>query len=279
MSEPATGTETGTGTEPQAAAAPLWPAPPRRERRRLRTVLRWSAAALVFGGIFAGTAVAVTLPPRTDLPGLATPDDGRATYPPLVLPTLPPKAQTPHDYAGYHGSQVGHAADLRRLLLPAPVGATVDRALPGTGGWLPLKRYEDLLASGVDLGDRMNELGVRHVAATGWTLPDGTRTEVYLLAFRSSNNAKKQSDYDALSSTPKALGQLQTADGVYPAFDGAGLPLQVKYRTAGGGKPAAQVVFWQEEDVEVLVVMTNPKQVPVPAFEQAVLLQHELLGG
>ncbi|MEV7598979.1 hypothetical protein AB0O91_16500 [Kitasatospora sp. NPDC089797] len=113
-----------------------WPAAPEesaeseeeraaRRTRRRRAAVRWSCAALVFALAGTGTALAVTAPERTDLPGLATASDGRYTFPPLTLPPLPSGKAAPDlkDKGSGHGADQGkgsHQADLRQLLLPAP---------------------------------------------------------------------------------------------------------------------------------------------------------------
>ncbi|WP_395295020.1 hypothetical protein ACF9IK_16875 [Kitasatospora hibisci] len=107
------------GSPDTTALPPLVPPPSpeelaaRRTRRR-RAAVRWSAAVLVFGLAGTGAALGVTAPDRTDLPGLATENDGRYTFPALVLPPLPSDKAAPRD------SRSRHAADLRFLLLPAP---------------------------------------------------------------------------------------------------------------------------------------------------------------
>ncbi|MFI6847060.1 hypothetical protein ACIBJD_20815 [Kitasatospora sp. NPDC050467] len=100
---------------PQAFAVPLSPEElaARRTRRR-RAAVRWGVAALVCALAGTGAAVAVTTPDRTDIPGLATENDGRYTFPALALPPLPSGKAAPRE------SKSRHAADLRYLLLPAP---------------------------------------------------------------------------------------------------------------------------------------------------------------
>lgn len=137
-----------TGPEPEAPASapvpprlpdlpPVPPMPPapvvqgaRPPRRVLRAVARWTAAVLVFGAAGAGTAYGITEMERTDVPGLATEDDGRWDYPALALPALP--ADKPRPYSDGNPSEIHHA-DLRELLLPAPAGVKVDKKLKGAG--------------------------------------------------------------------------------------------------------------------------------------------------
>ncbi|MGP3754022.1 hypothetical protein [Streptomyces sp. IBSNAI001] len=165
--------------DPAQDSVPVAPRPPRRV---LRAVLRWTAAVLVLGGLGAGTAAGITSMKRTDVPGLATRDDGRWDYPELSLPALP--ADAPRPYSDSNPAEVHHA-DLRRLLLPAPAGATVDRKLDG--GWVDIARYaaeygkDDRAA----LTQRLKDSALRHLTARGWTMPDGTSSRVYLLQFNS----------------------------------------------------------------------------------------------
>src|SRR5262249_37766031 len=98
--------------QPESAAEPA----PRRDRKKLLRSVALAALLVVTG---TATAVAVTLPDRPDLPGLATPNDGRYAFPALTLPPLPSGAAEPKDAKGRR-----HAADLRALVLPVPKGAT-----------------------------------------------------------------------------------------------------------------------------------------------------------
>lgn len=82
-------TEQTTETPAQAAPAAPAEATPVPPRRVLRAVARWTAAALVLGGLGAGTAFGINSMERTDVPGLATESDGRWDYPRLSLPALP----------------------------------------------------------------------------------------------------------------------------------------------------------------------------------------------
>ncbi|MEU4587854.1 hypothetical protein AB0F92_38375 [Kitasatospora aureofaciens] len=113
--------------QPDAGQAPAPFAPPEptqspqeqaaRRARRRRAAVRWSCAVLVFAIAGTGTALAVTAPERTDIPGLATANDGRYTFPPLTLPPLPSGKAAPDLKDNSKGL---HQADLRYLLLPAP---------------------------------------------------------------------------------------------------------------------------------------------------------------
>ncbi|WP_042454164.1 hypothetical protein, partial [Streptacidiphilus jiangxiensis] len=217
------------------------------------------------------TAALVAAPARTDIPGLKTPTDGRWSFPALTLPTLPP-GNGPSDASAEHV----HRVDLRSLLLPAPAGATVEAGLPGAGGWYPTSSLLGLFASSglVQIKNALQDAGLRHVAATGWTMPDGTHTEIYLQQFRSSatatqaDTAESISGYlsaapDAVSGGAGDLGSLSSAT--------------VRSALAASGHPAVTYAYLPIGDTELLVVMSNPKRVPVVDFQQVMLLENRLL--
>ncbi|MFI2413078.1 hypothetical protein [Streptomyces sp. NPDC018947] len=163
---------------PDASSAPAG-----KDRRALRAVLRWTAAVAVFAAVGSATAYGITRMERTDVPGLATASDGRWEYPPLTAAPLPSGSPGPLAESNRAGA---HYADLRALLLPAPEGATADRALRGKDGWLPtdtfLAEYGDEYARD-ELRQTLVDAGLRHIAARGWTTSDGTHTRIYLLRF------------------------------------------------------------------------------------------------
>ncbi|MFF7637308.1 hypothetical protein ACFZB9_29775 [Kitasatospora sp. NPDC008050] len=110
----------------QFAIDPLAATEAPRRRPGRATVLRWSAAALLLLSGATGTAFAVMAPQRTDIPGLATPGDGRYTFAALSLPRLPAGMPSPAAPQAHQR----HYADLSRLLLPAPKEAV---SVEGTG--------------------------------------------------------------------------------------------------------------------------------------------------
>ncbi|MEU7378811.1 MULTISPECIES: hypothetical protein [unclassified Streptomyces] len=181
---------------PVTAAPPVPDVPPaavalpepglRRDRRGLRAVLRWTAAVVAFAAAGAGTAYGVTGMDRTDVPGLATASDGRWDYPRIVGPPLP--SGSPAPFAASNKAWAHHA-DLRALVLPAPAGAREDKALRGTDGWLGTKDFLAEYARQSDrrkFGQQLTDHGLRHIAARGWTMRDGTHTRIYLLQFNSA---------------------------------------------------------------------------------------------
>lgn len=260
MSEQHTPDPTPRAPEAPAVTEPVATAPPAPPRRVLRAVLRWSGAAVLCGALGTATAFAVAAPPRTDIPGLATPDDGRYTFPPLDVPALPASV-----IEGSSG--VPHGADLRTLLLPPPRGATADRSL---SGWYPVPRYVARFGGGPALSDT----GCRHIAARAWTMPDGTRTEIYLLGFRSPADAQ---DADAGQPDPLPVApdaEVETAPQQPPHTVDDSTEMA---QPAGPGRPAVRYAQIVTGDVEALVVMSNPKAVPDTPFQQVVLVQSQLL--
>ncbi|MEW1546181.1 hypothetical protein [Streptomyces tsukubensis] len=231
-------------TEPQPdvpAATAFVPVPvpgeeaaPPRDRRVLRTVGRWSTAVAVCLGLGAGTAYGVTTLDRADLPGLATDGDGRWDYPELSLPALP--KGTPRPFSKQNSDGIHHA-DLRKLLLPAPKGARQDPKL--TGGWTTPQQFASEYAkgdrSGIELG--LADFGLRHIAARGWTMPDGTESRVYLLRFGSAK-AADQFNYSTLD----------TDDNEQPAvvLDGAkGFVPDEEWNRSGG--PSSTMAYLYRE--------------------------------
>lgn len=248
----------------------------RPRRRLLRGVLRWTAVALVFGLFGAATAYAVTLPDRTRIPGLRTPGDGRWTYAPPVLPELP--AGRPRPLADANTAGV-HYADLRSLLLPQPLDATADRGLPGRTGWLTadafVRRFQmrDRYSSLVDL----RENGLRHVAATGWTMPDGTRTQIYLAQFISAGYASQYMEtMEAMwpsGVTDEEVDGSVDSSAVPPAIAVAGY-----HETKPYGTDDTRFAYLRSGDTIGIVVQSRRGSGLEVPFRQTVRLQAQLLG-
>jgi len=253
------------------------PSGPRPERPWLRTALRWSVAAGVFLVVGAVTAVCVMVPARTDLPGLRTPGDHRYSFAPLKLPALPSGAAGPNEQDPADGN-LTHAADLRQLLLAAPAGAKPVPGYPGTTGWYSPRTYA---AQFLDSGQLLSEFadsGLRHIAATAWTGPDGTRTEIYLLAYRSDTTAAALFSSDGDNVVPLVTSYLSpAADIPFPGVASSNVTVKTQPRT--GSDPAGALAFLDCGDVEAVIVMTNPGQVNPVTVTQVVTLQNDLLQG
>ncbi|ROR43102.1 hypothetical protein [Kitasatospora cineracea] len=282
---------------PDAPAPDAWAVQAKADRRR-----RWQVGAAVLLTVVTGaaTAVLVTLPERTDVPGLATPNDGRYAFPELTLPPLPSGASAPSDY-----KIRTHAADLRGLLLPPPKGAVaatppasppptaspspsaspsgsgtaspaaVPSLPPVAGRWVPCDR-DAMLAADDAYTLRLTTDACRGAAAQGWTAADGTRTELRLLHFGTGDEA---ADFFAgalrMTSSKDIASWHLDVDGKYPVAFG-----QVDVRLSdaqAGGMPTGRIGWVQSGDVVAVVQLTNPRGVPLQAFRQVVALQSGLL--
>ncbi|QKW20866.1 hypothetical protein HUT16_18985 [Kitasatospora sp. NA04385] len=310
---PQSGPEVRLETGGPYAGAPVPPpdraGPERADRRR-----RWQVGAALLLTVVTGAATAalVSLPERTDVPGLATPNDGRYAFPELTLPPLPQGASAPAEY-----KIKTHAADLRGLLLPLPEGAVGTAPSPSAsapvspsadpsatpsgsaqgsasgsgaaaapaspqpglppvaGRWIPCDR-DAMLAKDDAFVLRLSTDACRGAAAQGWTAADGTRTELRLLHFGSADEA---TDYFAGANTMAETKDIDSThldiDGVYPIAAG-----QVNIRLSdaqAGGLPTGRLCWMQSGDVVALIQLTNPKGVPAQAFRQVVALQSSML--
>ncbi|MBF9070843.1 hypothetical protein [Streptacidiphilus fuscans] len=258
---------------PQPLPATAWALPaelapkPRKERPWLRTLARWSSATAVLLVAGAVTAALVTVPARTDLPGLRTPADGRWTFPALSLPELPSGAPAPA------GNGHVHSVDLRELLVPAPDGASPDATLPGRNGWYPTASFLKLYTTSASLLGAFDDAGLRHIAATGWSMPDGTHTQIYLQQFRSNSTASNVDSAEADGVYLTSAADAQDATGV----DLGSITATVRSLDAGGGHGAVIYAYLTVGDTEALIEMTNPRQIPTVDFRQVVELQNQLL--
>jgi hypothetical protein len=266
----------GTGTyapEPYASEAPA----PGPRRRGARGVLRWTAAVAVFAVLGGAAAYAVTRPERTRIPGLATPGDGRWTFPTLSLPKLP--AGKPAALDDKRNPAGVHYADPRVLLLPAPAasGARVTRrpGWEGTGDFLTLFTAGDRTREGAELAEQ----GCRHIVAEAWTMPDGTRVSVHLAQFPTHGLAVQYQAGTGAQSEPAG------ATGAQPdhSMRTEKMPLgasQNLYK-AGSGAVRVRYGFVLAGDTVALIVQHAPASAGAKAavtFHQTVLLQAQMLG-
>ncbi|MBN0045115.1 hypothetical protein JS756_13540 [Streptomyces actuosus] len=268
------------------AAADVPPGPPaaEKDRRVLRAFLRWTAAVVVFAAVGAGTAYGITRMERTEVPGLATQPDGRWEYPELTKPPLP--AGSPGPLAPDNASGA-HYADLRALVLPAPAGATQDTALRGKDGWLATK---DFLAEYADeeerqeFSDRLLDDGLRHIAARGWTTPDGTRTRIYLLRFGTAAvvdgiMADDMVPYGTPAYRLRGTEYSDYDDGFPQASEVKGVQRTTYAESEPYGDEMVRHAYLAAGDTLALVVQSHKggtvAEVP---FRQTVVLQSQLLG-
>ncbi|MER5964810.1 hypothetical protein [Streptomyces sp. NPDC002057] len=266
--------EARTEVEPKPAAAPK-----KSRRPLLWGIARWTAAVLVCGGVGAGSALGITSMERTDVPGLATESDGRWTYPKIALPALPEGVQRP--YTDGNRGEIHHA-DLRALVLPAPVGAKVDPRLDG--GWIGLDTYLEHF----DADDRgevkeaLADSALRHIAARGWTTPDGTSTRIYLLRFSSVAFAEAFKD-DILDTGTRgfklpagvdAETQATSVEEVRLSY----LSLYAFDEEKPYGPEQTRWAYLQAGDTLALVAQSRKGEAAAVPFQQAVALQAQLLG-
>lgn len=269
---------------PQPAAGPPGPPAPKWHRKpAVRAFARWTAALLICAGAGTGTAMGITAADRTDVPGLATTGDGRWEYPRLEHPALP--AGKPRPFSDGNSGEV-HYADTRELVLPAPEGATEDKEL--TGDWVSTDRYleEYVKDDRASLRTALSDLAVRHVAARGWTMPDGTSVRVYLLQFSSTAYTDHFLDEDLDASVPGAeiegAGETEMdEDFPVPGSDNAGTDHKGRFEVHRERKPYGDTqvrqAYLASGDIAGLVVAEKKGGVDDVPFAQTVILQSRLL--
>ncbi|WP_229916073.1 hypothetical protein [Streptomyces fructofermentans] len=257
--------------------------PARKDRRVLRAVLRWTAAVLVFAAAGSAAAYGVTERERTDLPGLATEHDGRWDYPRLTRPPLPSGSPGPFAESNKAGS---HHADLRELVLPAPEGAEDDKALRGEDGWLATKDFLAEYAEKDDreeLGQSFKDNGLRHIAARGWTMPDGTHTRIYLLQFNTAAVAEElfapglthyeNPEYEARGAEEFAR------DETFPEASQVSDVVRYPYAEVKPyGAEQVRLAYLSAGDTIAVVAQSRKGTAEGLPFRQTVVLQSQLLG-
>jgi hypothetical protein len=248
------------GSGDPAAMAAFAPSAPKPRRP---FPWRWAGALVVVLAVGSASAYGVLEQKRTDLPGLSTQADGRYDFAPLKLPTLAPGQSDPMTGPN-SGSQ--HISDIRKLLLPAPVGASKDASLPGATGWVSESDSLALLHAG-SVQDFATD-GWRHTAATAWKTPDGADTKIYLMQFIDDSAAGDAGEvFVAFDSGASDTVKTLTAPG----------NASVQYSTVRKGSTNTWYGEAQTGDTEFLIEYTAPASVGLAPFEQEVDLQVELL--
>ncbi len=248
----------------ESSAEPVEEAVEPLEPRR-RFPWRWVGAVVVALAVGTGCAFAVMTPQRTKLPGLKTASDGRYTFAPLTLPTLAPGQAAPTGDANA-GQQ--HVSDMRKLLLSPPEGATPDRSLPGTSGWVSRAATVKLMG-GSQADQQFQTDGWRHTAAVAWKTPDGAETRIWLLQFTDSSAAGDV--YSALSSFD---GEAVTVSSTSLEVNSS---TSVSYTRVVRGATATWYGIAQVHDIEFLIEYAAPASNGLAPFEQEADLQSELL--
>ncbi|MFE9428761.1 hypothetical protein ACFYNO_38105 [Kitasatospora sp. NPDC006697] len=252
---------------------------PRRPRPGPATVLRWTAFALVLAASATATAFAVTALPRHELPGLATPGDGRYSFNQLSLPRLPAGRPAP----SATGAGKRHYAQLPALLLQAPQQAP--GAAPAAAA--TCTDYANLHEDSAHLPAVLATNACRDAASRVWTAKDGTRTELWLLRFGSQDEAHLC--YAALGATgavklvPDEISgvddfTLAPDQEVFIRTASPAASTDSATDTATGPQPTGKVAYLLAGDVVATIVMTNAAGVPSQPFHQVVALQSDLLG-
>ncbi|MFC7218660.1 hypothetical protein ACFQLX_10845 [Streptomyces polyrhachis] len=289
MSHPSTPEAMNYPSAPEAMGYPSAPEtqPPRPSGALLRRILTWTAAALLFTGTATGIGYALTHTERSDLPLLATESDGRWDYPGLKLPALPHGAPAPLDDkanpAGIH-----HVTDLRRLLLPQPAGAKPDTdaaAAKIKDGWISPADFTAVYAKDEREAVRqmLTDDAVRHVAARAWTMPDGTRTGIYLLRF--NTGALAGHFYDEVLTGGVSAGR-ELAEAPNTVLDESwptkarldGVDLYVYDEEKPYGATHARQAYVVAGDTIALVVQSRAGGAAKVPFQQTLALQQQLLG-
>jgi hypothetical protein len=268
--------ESGTETVAPVAVPP-------KDRRKLRAVLRWSAAVLVFAAAGTGAAYGMIQPERTDIPGLSTLGDGRWDYPVLARPALPAGAPLP---MGPDNDDRRHYAPLRSLLLPAPAGSRPDATVKtDRDGVVSTDAFlEEYAARDREtLGPELAHEGLIQIVARAWTMPDGTRSRVYLLRFQSAEAV------DAFKGC-RISTALNNAETVIPDVEWG----KVEDHQQSIGIDSTKVDLFEEAkpyydeqtrlgciqvgDVQAVILQSRKGESPVIPLHQAVILQGQLLG-
>jgi hypothetical protein len=274
------------GPAPEPVPAPPQPDPVLSEAERAeaaarkarvrRNVLRWTGAVVLTLAVGGGVAFAISVPQRTDIPGLSTPADGRYAFPALGLPTLPAGQPAPSASANLSAQQ--HLADIRTLLLPKPDGATASGVK--SAGWM---QDAYTLFSNQNSKVVFAEYGFRHAATTAWTSSDGATTKIYLLQF--SDGPAAASADGALAkdfvSTNGATGMSSVLSGVESGAVTHSLTLTdnvtADYATVTANGKITRYGAFIAGDVVAVVIQSGPAGLPLAPFAQVLTLQAELL--
>ncbi|GHB67280.1 hypothetical protein GCM10010331_63990 [Streptomyces xanthochromogenes] len=255
-----------------------------KERRALRAVLRWTAAAAVFGVLGGGVAYGITAQDRTDVPGLSTKGDDRWDYPALVRPALPAGAPLPYapDNPG-----VIHYADLDRLLLPAPAGSVPDPTLNGDRSRVSADRFLQEFGTDYRVSSMRDDLahgGPVQIAARGWTMPDGTATRIYLVRFHSVGyrSAFTSLYLSNAGVAPRVLKDVERESVVDEGYDsGRRVPYvqhDVYVESAPTGPVQVRHAYLTAGDIAAMVVQSRKGSAAAVPFRQTTVLQEQLLG-
>ncbi len=164
-----------------------------------------------------------------------------------------------------------------------PAGATQDKELDG--GWVASERFTEVYEKDrrSELGFALSDYAVRHVAARGWTMPDGTASRVYLLRFNSVGIAERFRNHVL------AVGM----DSGVPLAGSPTLELDPDWASSGLVENTMAYLFTEEKPYDggqdrlahvqagdTIALLTHSRKGGAPGvpFHQSVILQNQLLG-
>jgi len=160
----------------------------------------------------------------------------------------------------------------------------VDKKLKG--GWVSDEQFASEFAEGgrAGIGETLREGTLRHIAARGWTMPDGTSNRIYLLQFSSADDADAYRDDRFIGAS--AGDDLLGADEMEldESWKGGGKVEGTASYVFSEPKPygAAQVRtgFVIAGDTLAVVVQSRKGAAGTPGvpFHQTLILQNQLLG-
>jgi hypothetical protein len=159
---------------------------------------------------------------------------------------------------------------------PSASAATDAASVSASAGWAKCSEFTDRYRSPALPTAALDENACRAATKRVWTGPDGTRTEIWLLSFGSGTEAGSlyrdlgPSDLKGVPALTAAPGRIDAGTGTVPK-------LFATKETGSTGDPVGREVLFSDGDVFASIVMTDPKGVPLQAFQQVTLLQEAML--
>ncbi|MER6979405.1 hypothetical protein [Streptomyces carpinensis] len=168
-------------------------------------------------------------------------------------------------------------------MLPAPAGATQDKALRGVDGWLATKDFVKEYAhedDGEEVAGQLTELGRRHITDRGWTASDGTRTRIYLLQFDTAVAGDLRTDlapFEEPKYPVRGPGKSVTDDGFPAAAMVRGVERYAYAEARPYGTERVRQAYLRAGDVLAVIVQSGKGDALAVPFRQTGTLQSELL--